>query len=195
MVAARSIGRPRETFASGIECAERRFSLPSNGSNELQIDERIDFQRKEWRLTRLIWTGWFIFLGLGVIGLFGHGPISEAADSDESGRLHIEYGRFERAKTEDEFRVDLEPVDAQSGEVEIWLSQNYVDEIIIRAVNPEPVKVTAAEGRTLYRFAVSEQAPRLEVTFTIEHTGKSFTRAQVGVVDGPSVRFWQLVYP
>jgi hypothetical protein len=42
---------------------------------------------------------------------------------------------------------------------------------------------------------VSEQAPRLEVTFTIEHTGKSFTRAQVGVVDGPSVRFWQLVYP
>jgi hypothetical protein len=169
--------------------------LPSNASDGLQVNEFIEFQRREWRLGRVIWSCWFVFLGLGVVGLFGHGPISEAAVNDESGQLRVEYGRFERADTESELRIDLEPVIANDGKVEVWFSENFVEEILIRAISPEPVETVVQEGRTVFQFLVDDDLGRLSITFTIEHPGKTFTRSEIGIVEGPAVHFWQLVYP
>ena len=61
---------------------------------ELQIDEDMDFQHKEWIAERWGWRIMALVLLAGLLGLFGQGPLSDK--TVQSGSLLVQYGRFER---------------------------------------------------------------------------------------------------
>lgn len=65
-------------------------------AREYPIPERIEGQRRAWRLERASLFVLLAILLLALAGLFSSGPLSSARLAGPAGKLSVEYERFER---------------------------------------------------------------------------------------------------
>src|SRR3954462_11584167 len=158
-----------------------------------EIDEDLDFERRQWVVQRVSWVIVVLILVAGFAGVFGVGPLSYTQTT--VGPMTVEYQRFIRnlAPTELHLRVDQSA--AVDGQIHIWLDQSFVDEFEIQEVNPEPVAMESGPDRVVYQFAVAESNPVAEIAFDLEPNEPGPSHSQIGVLDGPEVDFDQFVYP
>ena len=81
--------------------------MPEQKQNDrLQINEDIEFQKKEWNWARLGWVLMLIIALAGLLGLFGQGPLSKS--TARAGGIEVEYERcaqFLRDSTETGYRA------------------------------------------------------------------------------------------
>ena len=112
----------------------------------LEIDEDLDFQRGEWRVQNVLWIVSAILLVLALIGFFGGGPISSTTNASDDGAVSVNYHRFVRhdGRAALNFRVDA--TGASSQEVEIWIDQEFLDNVEVETVSPA-VRRTAASSK------------------------------------------------
>ena len=160
---------------------------------DLEIGQDLKFQRREWTVQRVAWVVIGLILVAGLLGLFGSGPLSDAAT--EAGPLRLDYGRFERKHRPTELRVQVAGDATQQGRFELWLSQPYLDGVDIRSINPEPEQTRAGADRTVYVFQVGDPGRPANVGFDVEPAQIGRLRGRVGLVGGPEVEFGQFVYP
>jgi hypothetical protein len=93
-------------------------------------------------------TGWLfmaVILVAGLLGVFGHHPLSRATGRTAR-RLTVEYDRFARYQSNVELRVLFEPGTdgSETGTdgsklVALWFDSDYLDCIKVVAVSPLPV--------------------------------------------------------
>ncbi len=67
---------------------------PAKKVGSLEVDEDMQFQRKEWTVEHWSWIGMAIIAIAALLGLFGQGILSKT--TVENGPIQVEYGRFER---------------------------------------------------------------------------------------------------
>jgi hypothetical protein len=70
---------------------QKSTPLPSR-SSQLQIDEDLAFQRREWKIQRVGWGAMALVIIAALLGVFGTGPLSNATLEREG--LRLEYERF-----------------------------------------------------------------------------------------------------
>ena len=73
---------------------EDRKVNEQGGNPELEFEQDLSFQRREWSIQRAGWLVMATIVIAGLIGLFGAGPLSSA--NAEAGPLQLQYSRFER---------------------------------------------------------------------------------------------------
>jgi hypothetical protein len=91
-------------------------------------------------------------------------------------------------------KVTVDPAAANSDQVALWLSADYLEAIEIISIMPEPEEVAAWDDRTVYRFAV-ESTAETSVVIALEHDEPWLTTGRIGLVDGAELAWWQVVYP
>jgi hypothetical protein len=163
---------------------------------DLEIPQDHDFQRLNWSIQRHAWVGMAVLLLLGLLGLFGPGPLSDATVGDDAGPLRLEYQRFGRLRAPSTLVADLRPGrGAAGGEARLWLSRDYLGAIQIQRIDPVPGRVEAGPLRSAYVFRLIDPArpTRVTVHFRPEKIGR--IRARVGLDDSAPLDFAQLVYP
>jgi hypothetical protein len=106
----------------------------------LEIDESLDFQRREWQLQRIGWWGLAAFVVAAGLGAFGNGPLSHAAAADPGGALRVEYERFLRMGAVHRIQIRARATGA-SGPLHLHIAREYYDAIEIERVQPEPEAV------------------------------------------------------
>jgi hypothetical protein len=162
---------------------------------DLEIQQDIDFQQREWRIQRVAWIVMFCILVAAVVGLFGHGPTASATRTDAGGRLQIDYDRFDRIHAPTRFRIRLGAGTAVNGEVRLWVARTYLDRVDVRSIVPEPESTEAGADRVIFVFGTDDPDRPAVVTFHFEHDRIGLARGEVGLIDGPTIAFRQVVYP
>ena len=154
----------------------------------LQIDEDINFQRKEWMFQRIGVALLFLFVVAAVLGLTGMGgPLGRGEAGDSSGALRVEYERFVRRGSFSKVTLHLH---GAPGAIRFWVGAPYFERAQIDSVSPAPELVSVESSRHVYQIRAG--SPDVIVTLNVKHEDAGRLEAEVGLVDGPSVRFSQL---
>jgi hypothetical protein len=158
-----------------------------SGKRTLEIDEDMDFQRREWSFQR-VGVALLAALVLGaLLGITGMGgPLSHSIVGEPGGPVQIEYERFVRRGGVATLKVHLS---GMSGEPRLWISDRYFDRVRIESVEPQPHLVLAEARRHVYAIRIA--SPQATITLEVRHQTFGRLDAEIGVIDGPSFRFSQ----
>ena len=127
-----------------------------------------------------------------VIGLFGHQPLARVTAHTSDRRLFIQYDRYARYETNDEFLLTLEPQDGAEV-VRFWFDPKYLDALKIVAVSPVPVRGEARQGARAFVFRTDGSRFTARVSFQFERAG--FLHGHVWVDEGTPLTLNHLVWP
>lgn len=116
------------------------------------IEERYSFARKELRLQKVLVVVLFCFILVGLLGLFGDGYFSERTISAEN--YEIEYQQFVREETPTELTIHLKKV---SENISVSFNDDYVRQVRIEQVLPEPENMWIEDNRLFYSFGSSSE--------------------------------------
>ncbi len=163
---------------------------------DLEIDQDLVQQRRDWRVQRIGWAVMGLILLAACLGLFGHGPLSRATAGDGGGPLQAEYERFCRLQTATTLRLRIQPAAVRDGRARLWLDRDYLNAVSLGAVVPEPERVEVGSDRIMYEFAVDEsgEGPAV-VSFELEPQRPGLLRGAAGLEDGPSIPLRMWVHP
>lgn len=162
---------------------------------ELQIKQDLSLQEREWRFQRIGWILLAAVVVLGLLGLFGTGPLSSATAGSLDQGLTIAYERFVRHSGQTSLEIDVSPDRVADGRVEIWLSSRYVDSIDIERISPQPDQVRSEDARLVYIFAAGNTGEPISMSFSIRPDALWRLSGDVGITGGPSLSFDQFSYP
>ena len=166
----------------------------------LEIDEDPAFQERSWRLQRRLWVALAAVLALGLLGLFGDGPLARttATGGGVNPPLRLEYQRFGRHRASMDLNIDLPPeADAGPGPVEarLRLGRDYLDAVVIESIEPRPERVEASPGGSVHVFRRRDPRRSCRITFRLRALRRGLVTGHVGLDDAPALRFTQLIYP
>ena len=154
----------------------------------LEIEEDLGFQRKEWTFQRIGVALLFLFVLAAFLGLTGMGGLFARGEArDANGALHVEYERFVRRGSFARITVHFHTA---PGVVRFWVGAPYLQRVHIDSVVPVPEIVSVESNRHVYEIRTGSSD--VIVTLNLKHEEAGRLQAEVGLVDGPSVRFSQL---
>ena len=120
---------------------------------DLEIAEDLDYQNRSWIVQRVGWVVMGLLALAGLLGVFGPGLVGGAKAGKPSDHLWIEYERFERFQSPGQLRVHLEPGSEKAGQVRIHLSRDYLEQVQLQQVTPQPIQGGSAGRQFSLRFS------------------------------------------
>ena len=159
----------------------------SNTPRSLEIEEDVAFQQKEWKFQRVGIAVLFLFILAALLGLTGMGgPLSRGEAGDSNGPLHVEYERFVRRGNVSKVTLHVR---GATGAIRLWVTAPYSEHAHIDSIVPTPELESVETHRHIY--VIRAGSPDVTVTLNVKHEEMGSLEAEVGLVDGPSVRFSQ----
>ena len=155
---------------------------------DLEIDQDLDQQRREWKLQRV---AWFLMLLLGIaafLGITGSGPYANA--TVKTGAVEVVYPRFCRRDASSELLVRLPTLPHPK----IWLDARYLSNFQIDSITPPPHSVVEAAGGWIFEFLASPEQSTLSVSFRMTPETYGRIRGEVRRITGEAAVFTQFVY-
>lgn len=171
----------------GVEAEEWR-------SRTHPVPERMEFQRRGWRIQRFSWLLLLAFIVAGAFGLFSNGPLSWTESRSADGALAVEHQRFYRNGALSTLAVRL-PTDPTKGEQTLLIGREIVDLLTFETIHPQPDStMTSAEGIRLTFGTAGSGSGKVIFTVRPRHAGPiSDSIALAGGSSAAEVRFF--VYP
>jgi hypothetical protein len=162
-------------------------------TKKLELDQDLDFQRKEWIVNRWCWIVIILFMLAGLLGVFGEGPLSDTTARD--GAVTVQYGRFERllASTQIQVRVDLPP--DQNGEQRVRVDQSLLDYYTIQHIIPEPDSEELSPDHITLVYRAPQGGGPVNVTLNLQANKVGMARGKIGAETGPLLPVSQFIYP
>jgi hypothetical protein len=159
----------------------------------IEVDQDLDFQRKDWRFERIGW-GAMLLIGIAAVGgVFGHGPLSNATASADDGSLRIEYQRFERHGAASELTVFLRRGASTDSSVLLWIGDEFLRSVHLEQIVPMPERQTSLGDRTLYEVAMRSDTSRVSFHVTPQTIGAR--TLELGIAGRATLSRPQFVYP
>ena len=168
---------------------------PNPRIENLEIEQDIDYQRREWAVQRAGWTIIALVIAAAMLGLMGDGPLSRTEVASADGSMRLEYERFARVGDTNFLRLRFRPVIDPEGRYRLWLEGEYQEATRVREASPTPERSEDDQGRVVYVFRSYEPERSTEVTFYVQPRRPGLRSGRVGVVGGTFVDFRQFIYP
>jgi len=159
----------------------------------LEIDQDMDFQHKEWSVERWGWIIMALLAIAGLLGLFGQGPLS--ITTVENGPVQVEYGRFERLLAPTHWNIQLDEGAVQNGEVRLRVEENLLNRYNIQQIEPQPKSEELAPDYTTFVFKAPQGGQGMNIHFNLEPNKPGQASGQVGLESGPMLQLNQFIYP
>jgi hypothetical protein len=124
----------------------------SKVDDEIAVGSDLEFQRKWWRFTRVLW---FVFTGIVVadlLGCFGRGPVANARIRSNDGTMDVKYERIERFSTPSILRIQFGPTAIHDGTIQLWISDSFIKFLGNQRVVPQPSTSVLGQEGILYTF-------------------------------------------
>jgi hypothetical protein len=157
--------------------------------------EDLQFERRMWVLQRFGWGLVAAIVGAALAGFFGPGPVSTTTAVSSDGTLRVSYLRFARSGGVAGMDVEADGRLVRDGELLLAVDQNLLSHIQIEQMTPEPREALAADGRTVFVFAVAGAPETVTLDFDLRPSGMGGASGLISVLDGPSVQVSQFFYP
>ncbi len=152
----------------------------------LTIDEDYEFQKTSWKVERIGWLGFFLFLGASFLGLTGAGPLNDAKAQQEN--IQVMYQPFARQLAPTEINVEV-----RSPHATFWIDHNFLSKYQVQQITPEPTEVMMNANKVFYQFKKQGKVP-ISVTFHLEPQQIGFINESIGEND-KGIAINQFIYP
>jgi hypothetical protein len=161
---------------------------------DLEIDQDLDFTRKEVTFQRVGWVVLGLVLIAAVLGLFGKGIFSTTEVGDRAGPLCVEYERALRFDALHRLSIQIGPAAVSDGKTRLWINEDYLSGVQIKHIHPPPDAVELNAGGKTFVFGAPDVSRPLAVIFHIvpERMGRLSGRVQAA---GREHTFTQFVFP
>lgn len=103
-------------------------------AREYPVPERIEDQRRAWKWERIALLGLLGIVLLALAGAFSRGPLSDASLASATGRLQVEYERFERLGASSRLHVTLRG--APHDEARLRLTGDLLESHDVQSLQP-----------------------------------------------------------
>lgn len=163
-------------------------------TGDLQIDEDVDFQRKEWVAERIAWTVLAVTLVAALLGVFGSGPLSRTTAANAQGNVEVTYERFARKISDNELEATVSARIAEQNSVTLFFSDEWASTMNVQQITPEPDSARRTDEGIYYEFASVPIAP-VVVTIQYRPDRVGVVMSTVPAGSGEQVELWQLIYP
>ncbi|MEA2510189.1 MAG: hypothetical protein QOG21_2271 [Actinomycetota bacterium] len=161
----------------------------------LQIGQDLDFQRKEWRVQRIVWLFVVAILVAAVIGLIGPGPLSSTSAGPAGFRVH--YLRFARWQAPQSLVVSVGS--QRSGTLQLSFNRSFLDSMAVQQVTPQPAGVKVSATGFLFTFDATSGTVPADITFDLQPNSMGTLHGTISLSASggrtSSVDISQLVYP
>jgi len=162
----------------------------------LDIEQDLDYQGRAWKRQRVGWAIMGLALIGALLGLFGPGLLGNSIAGNQGDPLWLEYNRFGRLQAETTtLRLYLSQPTGPGGQVRFWLSRDYVKNVRIMQVTPQPDSVEVEPDRFTYVILAPDLSRPASVTFYLEPERFGWLRGLAGLEGGQSIAFSQFIYP
>jgi hypothetical protein len=162
-------------------------------SRDLEIDQDLEFQRREWRVQRVGWGVLTAFVLAATLGLFGGGPISSAQAGEPGAPLWVEYDRFIR--TGAPTRIVVRGGMAPEGGLHLRMPRRYFEAFRIERMIPEPQAITIGDADVDLQFGrEAGVANTFTLIFDVEPLRAGRHEAAFQANGNPAVTFAQFAY-
>lgn len=149
------------------------------------VEQRYSFARKEQWVSKFFIAFILSFLIVGLLGLFGNGPISNQTIS--GGMYNIEYPQFLRMDTPSELYINLQnPPDTTV----ISFANSYIKDVQIKQITPTPESVEIADNHLQFSFVTSSEGT---IAFSLQPERSGSKELEIGI-QGDVTSIKQFVY-
>jgi hypothetical protein len=162
---------------------------------DLEIAHDLKFERRSWRAERIAWIIGALIIAAALLGFLGPGPLGKATAASSDKALSLDYYRMERYESPVELRISVDGSLARDGELRLWLHRAFVDAVEIKRIDPEPEHAEINGDRFVYVFKTVAAPPIIKLCFHVEPRKFGKRAAQLGVVGGPEIQFFQFYLP
>jgi hypothetical protein len=160
-------------------------------SGDLQINEDLAFQRRDWFAQRIGWGVLGLVLVAGLLGLTGSGPLSRVTRSD-GGSLTVEYDRFVRHGSLANLTFRTRP--GAVTDARIAIDRGFLVANDLQRLVPEPDTTRSRGDEIEFAYEVAPGgALNARWTFEPEDIGRHTTTVRLN--DGAPVEIRQFTYP
>ncbi|WP_051935415.1 hypothetical protein [Deinococcus sp. YIM 77859] len=165
--------------------------------SDLDITQDLEFHRRELRAEKIGWLLMLLVVVAALLGVFGSGPLSKGQVRAAGGALSAEYPRFARYLAPAELRLTFDPAAVQEGALHVWLSREFLDEVQVEAITPEPDAQQLEGDRLTYTFGARNTGEPVEVVFQLRMADIGRLPGRVGLTNttAEELRFNTLIYP
>ena len=168
--------------------------MPVQRIGDLDIDQDLAFQQKQWRVQRGAWLAGVLVLLLALSGLFGGGPLANASVSDTTNALTVDHERIERRHSPSTLSLNVVPAGTQPT-LQLWVNASFLNDVEITNIQPEPSGMVPDGDRTILEFDLADPSQPADIRITFEHQKIGPASVEIGLVDGPRLDFRQFVLP
>ncbi len=123
-------------------------------NNEVAVGEDLDFQRTWWKFERAVWIVFALLIVADLAGLFGRGPLADAALTTPDMTLH--YERIERSGTPSMLHIDFGPSAIHDGKIRLFVSESVVNKLGAQRIIPSPETSSVGSGGITYTFPATQ---------------------------------------
>ena len=160
---------------------------------ELQSEEHLTFQRREWTVQKIGTFVLIAFIVAGCIGLLGAGPLATTTRTSADGLVEVTFDRVIRSNSDNRLIFTFAPQTVEDDTVTLELTGDWTSGMDLQVITPEPVEQKAIpDGISMTFLADSSTATEVTLPFVArEH----FSHEGRIVVNGDPVSFNQFVLP
>jgi hypothetical protein len=156
----------------------------------------IEYQQREWTTQRIAWVIMTMTVVAAFLGLLGDtGPLAVANATAPDGSLQARYTRFAHHHGPGTLTVEVAPASVVEGEVRLLFEGDFVRDLGVESVVPEPDRVELVPDGVVYVFVAEEPSSPLVVHFSYEHDGYWFQSGQFGIEGAEPVVLSLFVFP
>lgn len=201
MASGAEAGGPRATNSNTYliqrDAPGRFFAEPFPGMAELKrrrsldLDERLPFQQREWRASRLLWILLLLTMLATGLGVFGNGPLSHARVQASTAGLSVDYERFGRFGAA--MRMTVSAPAPAGGSTELEISRSLLDAFQVTEIAPAPAAQELTHDAVRYRFDADPNS-RISIIFDIQPQQRWMLEGFIRSA-GETVLLRQFIYP
>ena len=125
------------------------------------VGEDLDFQRKWWRFSNIIWSFFLLILIGDLLGLFGRGVLAKAKAAPANQSFVLEYERIGRAGTPSIMTIHFTPEAVHDGKLQFFLSESVIKKLGAQRISPQPASSTLTSNGINYTFLSDGTGPAI----------------------------------
>ncbi len=158
---------------------------------ELEIKQDLLHEKREWLVERIGWCIMGLLILAALLGLLGNGPLSSKIEGDKNSLLWVEYDRYGRYQAPAILKIHLKAGSSQAGQARVSVNRDYIENMEIQNIEPEPYKVEAGRDRLTYSFNISDPTQSTAVAFHLKANKYGSMPVRINLENGPELNFSQ----
>ncbi len=156
---------------------------------DLDLEEDLTLQRREWRWRRVGWAVLFSIVGAALVGVFGDGFLSDAKavssvrGDARSPALTVDFQRFTRVGKSARIAIRLAGTPPENGDVALKVDRRFYDHAQIERLTPEPDRVVPGAKTVDLVFASGKLRAGSGIVLDYQPTAAGLHTLRFGVGD------------